>query len=113
MFAAYVCFKRHITGKSKDATESKNANTGHQRQGQYLKNENENHATNEWILQWGHIPHGNRKNIVVANIANETCNDTEKIKQMMNEMENRISLKLKKNMEVTWEKFLIRQKKSF
>ena len=109
MFAAYVCFKRHITGKSKDTTESKNANTGHQRQGQYLKNENENHATNEWITQ----SNVNRKNIAVANIANQTCNDTEKIKQMMNEMENRISLKLEKNMEDTWKKFRIRQKKSF
>ena len=48
----------------------------------------------------------------VANTENETCVNIGNVKQMMLEMENRISLKLKKNMEDTWEKFLIRQKKS-
>ena len=110
MFAAYVCCKKHITGKGRDATESKNANTGHQ--GQYLKNANEKFETH---TANGGIPQSNvnRNKIVVANIANETCYDTEKVKQMMMEMEDRINLELEKNMEDSWEKFLIRQNKSF
>ena len=103
VFATYDCFKRYLNGqrrKDKDTVESNNEYTGHLRQGHYLKNTNRelgNHAANELIPQ----SKSRIKDTVVANKENDTCVDIGKIKQMMLEMENRISSRIEKNMNET------------
>ena len=103
VFAAYVCFKRHLSRqgiKDKNEAESNNDHTGHQGQGHYLKNTNEELKNHAAIWERPELK-SRRKNTVVANTENYTCVDIGKVKQMILEMENRINSRIDKDIKQT------------